>query len=155
MSSPDLGGGILVLALVLADPAALPTLAYPAAFLVRPWELVPFGLFAFAGLFVFPQLHRLKPSVLSHALILGSIPQLFAQLEACLSLRPEDGHAVIAHLDVMIAYGVLLAGVLFDYITTRKSHADAVNGFESAQLETAGVTASASDATQVADSNRM
>ena len=130
-----LGSGVLVLALTLADPAALPPLAYPRWLLVRPWELVPFGLFALAGLFVFPQLHRLKPSVLSHALILGTIPQLFAQLEASLSRHPEDGHAVIAHLDVLLAYGVLLAGALFDYVYTRRSHDDAVHGFESAQLE--------------------
>lgn len=131
----SLGSGGLVLALALVDPATVPALAGRDGVLVRPWDLVPLALFAFAGLFVFSQLHRLKPSVMSHALILAAIPQCFAQIEASLSLHPKDGHAVIAHLDVLIAYGVLLVGALFDYIYTRKSHEDAVNGFESAQLE--------------------
>ncbi len=130
-----LGLTLVIAVLALVDSAVSPTMIHVDAFLVRPWELLPLVLFGFAGLFIFPQLHRKQPSVLSHALMLSMFPQIFAQLEAAFSLHLEDSHAVIAHLDALIAYATLFTGVVFDYIHTQRSREAAVHEYESAQIE--------------------
>lgn len=128
-----LGFGLLLLATL--DARLAPTMIYRDGVLIRPWELIPLTLFAVSGLFVFPQLHRQRPTVLSHALMISMFPQIFAQIEAALSIYPGDGHSIIAHVDVLIALLALVSGVLFDYVYTQKSREDAVQEYESAQLE--------------------
>lgn len=136
-----LAGGCLVLgavflALATIDPAAAPPMLHQDAFLARPWDLLPLALFAVGGLFVFPQLHRQRPSVLSHALMLSMLPQIVAQLEAAFgSILPVDGHAMIAHLGALLAAVTVLCGILFDYVATQRGRADAMTGYESARIK--------------------
>ena len=134
-TSALLGGAAVVFAAlaVRGDP---PTIFSTNPLLQRPWDLLPLAAFLAGGFFIFPQLHRSRPSVMSHALILSCLPQSLAQLEAALgALRPWDSHFVLAHYQQLLAYATLLGGILLDYIYTQRRHEHAMSDYETAQLE--------------------
>ncbi len=127
---------ILAAAVVAVGVIGAPRMLDSNPVIPRPWDIGPLLLFAISGLYVFPWLHRTRPSILNHALIVSTIPQTIAQLEITFgSLYPYDSHFVLAHFDKLLAYATILSGILFDYVHAQRSREDAMHGFESAQLE--------------------
>ncbi|MCP4656482.1 MAG: PAS domain S-box protein [bacterium] len=127
---------VLGAAVVAVSATGAPRMLYPAQVVPRPWDLLPLLVFAISGLYVFPRLHRARPSILNHALIVSTVPQIIAQFEVAFgSLYLYDSHFVLAHFDKLLAYATILSGILFDYVHTQRSREDAMHGFESAQLE--------------------
>jgi len=136
--STSLGLGVVAAAVAFLKPAgASPQMLHAAnPFFPRPWELVPLVLFVLAGVVVFPELHRQKPTVLSHALIVSTLAQVAVQLEVALgSLYPYDTHFMAAHLGKVLVYATLLLGIILDYVHIQRSHESAMSDFETAQLE--------------------
>ncbi len=133
-----LGLGAVAAAVAFLKPAgASPQMLHETnPFLPRPWELVPLGLFVLAGVIVFPELHRQKPTVLSHALTLSTLAQVAVQLEVALgSLHPYDSHFMAAHLGKVAVYATLLLGIVLDYVHVQRSRENAMSNFESARDE--------------------
>ena len=98
---------------------ALPRSMFPDSSVPRPWDLVPLALFAVGGVGVFPRLHRLQPSVFTHALTIGCIPEVVAQAHAAFgSAELFDSHSNLASFVKIIAYLVPFIGLLVAYVAT-------------------------------------
>lgn len=125
-----------VIAVVLALRAPLLQMHFPGAFQSRPWELLPLALFLAAGLYVFPELHRRNPTILSHAVIASTVPQVAAQLESAYGmLTVFDSHFVAAQLCKVLGFVLFLMGILLDYRYLHRSRKTAIQDFRIAQEE--------------------
>ncbi|NOY26556.1 MAG: hypothetical protein GXP62_11840 [Oligoflexia bacterium] len=121
------GGGAWLLVNVLVATASLPTMVHRGALVPRPWDLLPLVLYLVAAGIVLPRLHRQVPSVFTAALLFACIPNAAAELHMMLGAhRPFDSHDNAAHLMRLLAYGVVAAGLVIDYLDQhRRVHAQA------------------------------
>jgi hypothetical protein len=94
----------------------LPGTIFPHRVVPRPWDSIPLVLYLFAGGIVFPRFHRVRPSMLSHGLIVSVVPHVLAQFYAAFGSEQlfDNGFNVSLYLKI-IAYAVPLAGLLLDY----------------------------------------
>lgn len=107
---------------ICATSDRLPRTMYPDAIFTRPWDVVPLVLFIIAGIWIYPAFHRRNPSLFSHALVIGAIPNIATQAHMAFgSSALFDNHFNIAHFLKIIAYLVPLAGLIFDYINTHQA----------------------------------
>ncbi len=117
----------------LAVSTRLPQTLFPDAWITRPYDVVPLGLFLVVGMWVYPRLWRREPSLFSHALVLSVIPEVMTQLHMAFgSTALFDAHFNIAHALRILAYLVPGSGLVLDYIRTYRDKAQVV-----AQLEAA------------------
>lgn len=97
----------------------------------RPYDMAPLVLFALAGIFIYRPFHRDQGSVISHAVLASAIPD--AALEAYLVFgcrEAYDPSFIAAHLLKVVAYGVVMAGLILEYIATHEAERRAVQSFE-------------------------
>ncbi|MFQ5449431.1 MAG: response regulator [Nitrospinaceae bacterium] len=114
----------------------LPHTMFPGSPVTRPWDVVPLILFVFAGLIVFPRFYGKFPSLFSHTLIIGVLPNVATQLHMAFgSTELFDNHFNIAHFLKIIAYLVPLAGLCLDYLQTHIDQKAAVEKLEEARWE--------------------
>ena len=115
----------------LAVSTQLPQTLFPDAWITRPYDVVPLGLFLVAGVWVYPRLWRREPSLFSHALVLSVIPDVMTQLHMAFgSTALFDPHFNMAHALKILAYLVPASGLALDYVRTYRDKAQVV-----AQLE--------------------
>jgi signal transduction histidine kinase len=112
----------------------LPRTMFPEAIVTRPYDAPPLVLLLCAGTFVYPRLYQRAPSVFSHALMIGTLPHVAAQLHMTFgSTMLFDYHFNIAHFLKIIAYLVPFSGLTLDYIRTYREEARAVQQLTAAQ----------------------
>ena len=117
----------------LAVSTRFPQTLFPNAWVTRPYDVVPLGLFLIAGVWVYPRLLRREPSLFAHALVLSVIPDVMTQLHMAFgSTALFDAHFNMAHGLKILAYIVPASGLALDYIRTYRDKAQVV-----AQLEAA------------------
>ena len=92
---------------------------FPGSLVTRPHDVIPLGLFLFAGIFIYPRFHRRSPNLFSHALILSVVPEVATQLHIAFgSTALYDNHFNIAHSLKILAYLEPFAGLVLDYVQT-------------------------------------
>ncbi len=133
-------GGLAVLAGLMSVAVVAGFVRLPAldvdALVRRPLDLPALVIFTFAGLVVFPRLHRANGNVLAYALIVSSIPQILCQLQASfLATHPDAPSTIVTHLLEMLAYICLAIGVLLDGAIRASQEQAATVEFETAQRE--------------------
>ncbi len=117
----SLGVGAIVLSGAISGDRDLPQALHPDFWATRPWELAPFVLFAVGGLFVFPRLHSIQPTMLSRALVLGAVPHIACEFQVAFFSRALfDANFYGAHLQKILAYAIVFLGLVFDYIQAQR-----------------------------------
>ncbi len=117
-----------------ASSSRLPQTMFPESIVTRPWDVAPLALFLLAGLFVFPRFYRARPSLFAHSLVISVIPQIATQLHMAFgSVALYDNHFNIAHFLEILAYGVPLSGLAFDYVRTYRAEQQMVRQLEASQ----------------------
>ena len=107
----------LAIVAFFATVPGLPQTVLRGQFISRPWDLMPLGLYLFAGLIVFPRFYKVQPSLFSHALIISAIPNVVSSVYAAFgSENMYDNNFNVALYLKNIAYLVPLAGLLLDYV---------------------------------------
>jgi two-component system, NtrC family, sensor kinase len=115
------GGLVALLMYLLIVSPMMPQTVFPDAHIARPWEFLPFSLFAISALFIYPRFYRQYPSLFSHALWLATIPSMATQLYMGLGSRVSfDSGFNIAHFLKVVSYAVPLIGLMLDYINAQK-----------------------------------
>ena len=113
---------------IFSGIVTVPTSVFPERVtggFVRPWDAIPLLLMLFAGGIVFPRFHRLHPSLFSHSLKWSMLPAVMAQLHVCFGASSLfDSNFNIACFLKIVAYSVLLIGLILDYI--RAYHSETV-----------------------------
>ena len=95
----------------------LPNTTWPDAVVARPFDALALVLYALGGAVVFPRLYRQQPSLFTHALVVGCVPEVVTQLHAAFGSRALfDSHFVAAHLVKNVAYLVPFVGLLLQYL---------------------------------------
>ena len=117
-----------------ATSSRLPQTMFPDSIVTRPYDIAPLVLFLLAGLFVFPRFYRKQPTVFSHSLVVGVLPQIAVQLHMAFgSAALYDSHFNIAHFLKIIAYGVPFAGLALDYVRTYRAEQQIVQQLEASR----------------------
>ncbi len=102
--------------------------------IVRPLDLIPLLLFAFAGIKLFPRLNRRRPSVFTHALVISAVPNVIAHAHMAFgSDALFDNHFNIAHFVRILAHVVILIGLVIDYFKVYKYGQDALTDVSKTQ----------------------
>ncbi len=129
--------GLAVLIAVATAAAGLhPGWRLSGLALPRPWELPPAFLLLLGAFFLFPQLHRLRPTLLSHALILASVPFILCHLLLAWGSPDPFSPALLFSLGLrLLGYVALLVGLAMELVQTSSQGQDAVVGLQTAQLE--------------------
>jgi diguanylate cyclase (GGDEF)-like protein len=101
----------------IAAPAT--PIAKFGAFLSRPWEMLPGGLFALAALFFYKRYREQQKndgeaSLYDYSLFLVALLNTACHLAAIFSRRMFDGPFFIAELSKVASYMVMLIGALID-----------------------------------------
>ena len=97
----------------------LPQTMFPDSPITRPWDIAPLLLFAIAGAFIFPMIHKQAPSLFTRALLLSVVPHIATQLHMAFgSTALFDNHFNVAHFLKIIAYLVPFLGLALDYVHT-------------------------------------
>jgi diguanylate cyclase (GGDEF)-like protein len=101
----------------IAAPAT--PIAKYSAFVSRPWELLPGGLFALAALFFYRRYQQQQKgnadgSLYDYSLFLAALLNTACHLAALFSRRIFDGPFFIAEVTKVASYAVLLCGALID-----------------------------------------
>ncbi len=112
----------------------LPRTMYPGSFFTRPWDLIPLGLYLFAGIFLYPFFYKRRKSFLAFALWISVIPDAITQLH--MSLGSEaifDNHFNIAHFVKIMAYFVPFCGLGLEHIQAHRMEMLAVKKSEDSQ----------------------
>jgi len=92
----------------------LPQTMFTEALITRPYDILPLALFVFAGALLCI-LYRSNPSLAKFGLLLSVIPEIGTQVHMTFgSTAFFDNHFNIAHVLKIIAYGIVLIGVLLD-----------------------------------------
>lgn len=106
--------GLSILSVLLAATSeSLPQTIFKQALITRPFDVLPFGLFAVA-MTVGLRWYRRAPSAIRYALVLSLVPELVAQLHMTFgSTALFDNDFNIAHVLKVVAYGCLLIGILY------------------------------------------
>lgn len=115
------GGIIFILTIittVIASTNPLPKTIYPDSLIVRPWDLIPLFAFGFSAI-VFINFNKKFPSMFSHALLVGALPNFVAEFHMAVGAEYVfDYHSVTAHSLKIVAYLVPFSGLVLDYIHT-------------------------------------
>ena len=99
----------------------IPQTMFPNNIITRPWDLISLILFLIAGLIVFPIFQKHNPCIFSTAIWISVIPQMVTQVHMVFgSTELYDYHFNIAHILKIIAYLVIGAGLILDYMDTYK-----------------------------------
>lgn len=99
----------------------LPQAIFPSAFITRPYDMAALVVFLLGGLLVMPRFYRMAPTLLSQALAISFIPQIFTQLHMVFgSSALFDNHFNISHFLKVVAYLVPFAGLWLDYLRTHR-----------------------------------
>jgi diguanylate cyclase (GGDEF)-like protein len=123
--SKETAGALLVVALAayltsaafLAAPAA--PVAHAAAFLSRPWDLLPAALFAFAAACFYRRLKSDKEKksssgIFDYSLFIVASLNVVCHMSAAFSRQLFDGPFFLAELSKTFSYIVMLFGALLD-----------------------------------------
>ncbi len=103
---------------IAANSSHLPQTMFKQALITRPYDVLPLGLFIFAGS-LFINLYKQFPSIAKYGLLLSVIPEVTTQLHMAFgSTALFDNHFNIAHSLKIIAYGCAFLGLLFDLKAT-------------------------------------
>ncbi|WP_057832093.1 response regulator [Colwellia sp. TT2012] len=107
-----------VLVHIAANSTNLPQTMFKQALITRPYDVLPLGLFIFAGS-LFINLYRQFPTIAKYGLLLSVIPEVTTQIHMAFgSTALFDNHFNIAHGLKILAYGCAFLGLLFDLKTT-------------------------------------
>jgi PAS domain S-box-containing protein len=99
---------------IAANSSNLPQTMFTQALITRPYDVLPLGLFIFAGS-LFINLYKQFPSIAKYGLLLSVIPEVTTQLHMAFgSVALFDNHFNIAHGLKIIAYSCAFLGVLID-----------------------------------------
>ncbi len=121
----------LVTQTVLPHAEWLPQMIYPDEVVSRPFDLIPLGLYAMAGLLIYPRFHRKVGSTFSLALILSVIPDIVTQIHMAFGSRVLfDDHYIVAGLLKNFAYMIPLVGLMWNYMHTHRKVQDNVAKLE-------------------------
>jgi len=106
----------------------LPTTIFKDAFITRPYDVLPLGLFIFSGTLLFT-LFRTNPSIAKFGLLLSIMPEIAAQLHMAFgSIDLFDNHFNIAHALKIVAYSCIFFGILFDLkVSNNQQHYSDIN----------------------------
>jgi len=114
---------------IAANSSNLPQTMFKQALITRPYDVLPLGLFIFAGS-LFINLYKQFPSIAKYGLLLSVIPEVTTQLHMAFgSTALFDNHFNIAHSLKIIAYGCAFLGLLFDLKAT------SVNGVTQSSIQ--------------------
>jgi len=103
---------------IAANSTSLPQTMFKQALITRPYDVLPLGLFIFAGS-LFINLYKQSPSLAKYGLLLSVIPEVTTQIHMAFgSTALFDNHFNIAHSLKIIAYGCAFLGLLFDLKAT-------------------------------------
>jgi len=103
---------------IAANSNHLPQTMFKQALITRPYDVLPLGLFIFAGS-LFINLYKQLPSIAKYGLLLSVIPEVTTQLHMAFgSTALFDNHFNIAHSLKIIAYSCAFLGLLFDLKAT-------------------------------------
>jgi PAS domain S-box-containing protein len=131
---------------VCASSEVLPQTMFPDSMITRPWDVGPLVLYAFAGIFLFRPLYQREPSLFSHALLIGLLPEVATEMHMAFgSVALFDSHFNIAHSLKILAYGVPLGGLCLDYIRTYKGEQEAKEALRAIQARKTAILESALD----------
>jgi diguanylate cyclase (GGDEF)-like protein len=111
------GAAYITSAAFLAAPAT--PVAKAGAFLSRPWELLPGGLFVLAAIFFYRRYKSGKKnesdaSIYDYSLFLVALLNGACHLAALLSRHLFDGPFFLAELSKVASYAIILGGALID-----------------------------------------
>jgi diguanylate cyclase (GGDEF)-like protein/PAS domain S-box-containing protein len=123
------GLGFTVLACVVVQVCAtsirLPRTLFPEQFVARPYDLVPLALLAFVAVPLVSIFHRRHRSPFSRALLISLVPQIAALAFMSFgSAALYDPAFNVAHGLKIVAYGVLLAGLVLEYERAYRAHVE-------------------------------
>ena len=94
----------------------LPQTQFKDALIKRPYDAIPLALFVFSAAFYWT-LYVNKPNAVRYALFLSLLPEITTQLHMAFgSSALFDNHFNIAHFLKVVAYSMILLGVLLDFI---------------------------------------
>ena len=99
---------------IAANSDELPKTMFQQALFTRPYDVLPLGLFIFAGS-LFINLYKELPSIAKYGLLLSVIPEIATQFHMAFgSTALFDNHFNIAHSLKILAYACVFLGLLLD-----------------------------------------
>jgi len=99
---------------IAANSTSLPQTMFKNALITRPYDVLPLGLFIFAGS-LFINLYKQYPSLAKYGLLLSVIPEVTTQMHMAFgSTELFDNHFNIAHSLKIVAYACAFLGLLLD-----------------------------------------
>jgi hypothetical protein len=108
-----------VIVVACAVTPQLPKSLFPGQLVPRRYDAIPLMLYLFAGGVIFPRFYRMYPSLFSHSLIIGVVPQIATQLHAAIGSNAlYDNHFNVAYFLKIVAYIVPLVGLIWEYTRT-------------------------------------
>jgi len=111
---------------IAASSNNLPQTMFPEALITRPYDVLPLGLFIFAGS-LFINLYKQSPSLAKYGLLMSIIPEIATQFHMAFgSTALFDNHFNIAHSLKIFAYGCVFLGILLD-LKSKNSSANEVH----------------------------
>jgi len=85
-------------------------------FSARPYELIPFGIYLFTGIYLLPRLYQSRPSIFSYAFMIAMIPLALLELHLIFGSKALfDAHDNVTFFLKLIAYSTPLVGLIADY----------------------------------------
>jgi len=118
--------GILFISLAIstviwaATSNYVPQTTFKNALITRPYDVVPLALFVLSAVLVWFW-HQRKSTRLKFALLLSLIPEVVTQLHMSFgSIALFDNHFNIAHILKVIAYSILVFGILMSLLKNNK-----------------------------------
>lgn len=112
---------------------SLPQTMFKNALITRPYDVLPLGLFIFAGS-LFISLYKQSPSLAKYGLLMSIIPEITTQFHMAFgSTALFDNHFNIAHALKVFAYGSVFLAVLFDLKQQKSSTNNVDNNSSSAK----------------------
>lgn len=102
----------------------------------RPLDFVALTLFALAAAWLFPRLYHSSPSLFTRTLVLSLIPLLVAQcFMAFAAERIYDASSNVAHALKVFSFGVILTGLIGEYVAAHRRERRWLTDLERAKEE--------------------
>lgn len=103
----------------LSHAKELPVIVFPNLLISRPWDVIPLGIYAIAGLWVFRSFHKARRDHFSFSVWVSVIPDIVAQLHMAFGSTELFDHSYnVAHGLKVLSYMVPAFGLLKDYVDT-------------------------------------
>ncbi len=119
---------------LLGTSVTIPTMIDVTRWVPRPYDLVAFGLFVFAGLVVAAGPMRWRPTPFNHAIVIATVPLATAQLlMAFVAIEPFAVAFNTAHMLSGIAYATILIGLSIEFVETFDEQHTALGALKQAQ----------------------